>query len=116
MLIYSTPLKNKSLAYIKFNGRQFEVVIRDEADSSVCNEIFKYREYRAADGIIKNTIHPILDVGAHAGFFTLYCRALNQKVKIFALEPERKNLMAFKNHLKINKITGVIPFHEFNGR
>lgn len=92
---------------VKFNSQQFEATIRDEADSSVFAEIFKYHEYRVAEAVIKNARNPILDIGAHAGFFVLYCRALNKKVKIFAVEPEKNNLAALKNHLKINKITGV---------
>lgn len=81
--------------------------LRDEADESVRNEIFKLREYRAADEAIKNASSPILDVGAHAGFFSLYCRSLNSKVKIFAIEPEPNNIVALQKHLKENAIKGV---------
>ncbi len=76
-------------------------------DESVFNEIFKFKEYRVADEVIKNAKHPIIDVGAHAGFFSMYSRALNEKVKIFAIEPEPNNLEALKKHLKINKISRV---------
>lgn len=86
---------------------KFKFFLRDEADESVRNEIFKLREYRAADVAIKNAVSPILDVGAHAGFFSLYCRALNPKVKIFAIEPEPKNVAALKKHLKENAVSGV---------
>lgn len=37
----------------------------------------------------------------------MYARALNPKVKIFAIEPEPNNLEALKKHLKTNKISGV---------
>jgi FkbM family methyltransferase len=95
----STPLK--------FNNQDWQVNLRDDVDGSVFNEIFKIKEYRRAEEVIVNARYPIVDVGAHAGFFTMYCRALNEKAKIFAIEPEPNNLETLKKHLKINKISGV---------
>lgn len=92
---------------IRFNGHNFKVLLRDEADKSVLSEIFKYREYKAAENIIKSAKLPILDIGAHAGFFTLYCRALNAVVPIIAVEPEKNNLQQLQKHLKLNNIIGV---------
>ncbi len=94
-------------ANIKLNGHTWQVYLRDEADQSVFNEIFELKEYRSAEDVIKTAKHPIIDVGAHAGFFSMYCRALNQKVKIFAVEPESENLKLLKQHLADNKILGV---------
>ncbi len=85
----------------------WQVHLRDETDQSVYNEIFKLREYRAAEDAIKNAKHAIVDVGAHAGFFSMYSRFLNKKVKIFAIEPEPNNLKSIKQHLTKNKILGV---------
>ena len=92
---------------LKLSSRQWQVYLRDEADQSVFNEIFKLKEYRAADEAIKSAKFPILDVGAHAGFFSIYCRALNKKVKIYAVEPEPNNLKLIKQHLVENKILGI---------
>ncbi|TSC85106.1 MAG: FkbM family methyltransferase [Parcubacteria group bacterium Gr01-1014_13] len=92
---------------LKLNGYDWHVYLRDEADQSVYNEIFKLKEYRSADDVIKNAKHPIIDVGAHAGFFSMYCRSLNKKVKIYAIEPEPDNLNLFKQHLAENKILGI---------
>ena len=72
---------------VKLGGNSWQARLRDEADQSVFNEIFKLGEYRSADEAIKNAKDAIVDVGAHAGFFSMYCRALNKKVKIFAVEP-----------------------------
>ncbi len=96
-----------NLTPLKFNNQNWQVNLRDEVDESVFNEIFKFKEYRTADEVIQNAKNPIVDVGAHAGFFSMYARALNEKVKIFAIEPEPNNLEALKKHLKINKISGV---------
>ncbi len=92
---------------LEFNNCLFQFIIRDEADESVCNEIFKHREYRIADEAIRNAKDPVVDVGAHAGFFSIYARSLNPKIKIFAIEPEPRNIEAFNNHILINKISGV---------
>lgn len=91
----------------KFGEKTLRVFIRDEADQSVFNEIFRLGEYRAAEEAVRGATDPIIDVGAHAGFFTLYCESLNPKAKIFAVEPEPENFLALKKHLKENKITNV---------
>lgn len=91
----------------KFGAKSWRIFLRDEADRSVFNEIFKLREYRSAEEAIRNAEDPIIDAGAHAGFFTLYCKALNPKVKIFAIEPEPGNFSALKRHLEENKIKNV---------
>jgi len=92
---------------IKFAGSEFKLFPRVGADVSVMREIFKLREYRVVEEIIKSASEPILDAGAHAGFFCLYCRALNPKVKIIALEPEENNLKLLEKHLKENRTKGV---------
>lgn len=92
---------------IDFNSKKTILNYRDEADVSVLREIFKVREYRAAEEVIKAAIEPIIDAGAHAGYFTLYCRALNPKVKIFAVEPEKNNLEILAKNLKDNEADNV---------
>ncbi len=92
---------------LKLGENNWQVYLRDEADQSVFNEIFKLKEYRAAEEIIKTAKHAVVDVGAHIGFFSMYCRSLNKQVKIYAVEPEPDNLEALKQHLDENKILGV---------
>ncbi len=88
-------------------GQRYKINLRDGADESVLNEVFKFREYRAADEIIRNALNPIIDVGAQAGFFVLYARSLNPTVPILAIEPARDNVAALGGNLKANSITGV---------
>lgn len=90
-----------------FNNREIKGVWRDEADESVWAEIFRWREYRAAEPVIQETTFPILDLGGHAGFFVLYARALNGSVPIFTLEPENGNLKAIAQHIRENTVDGV---------
>lgn len=94
------------LTLINFKDKQFQIDASTEADISVAAEIFKHREYRVADEVIKHA-QTILDVGAHKGFFALYCVALNPTARIFCLEPEKSNLAALKLNKKNNKLKNV---------
>lgn len=87
---------------INFNQKNINYILRDEVDDSIFNEIFKYREYRQTEEIIKKASGAIIDVGAHAGFFSLYTAALNPSVKICALEPEPANFSALEENIKLN--------------
>ncbi len=87
---------------INFNQKVIQLNLRDEVDVSVFNEIFKYREYRQVEELIKTTNNAIIDVGAHAGFFSLYAAALNPSSKIYALEPEPDNFLALNQNIKLN--------------
>jgi len=100
-------VKSMQKITLKLGENDWQVYLRDEADQSVFNEIFKLKEYRSADDTVKAAKYPVVDVGAHAGFFSMYCRAINKKIKIFAVEPEPGNLKLLKQHLDENKISGV---------
>jgi len=91
---------------LKFNGQELNLQIRDEADQSVMREIFKLREYKVAEEKIAEA-RVILDVGAHAGFFTLYCRILNPSADVYAMEPIPENIEALKEHVEKNNMEGV---------
>ncbi|PIT87766.1 MAG: hypothetical protein COU31_01175 [Candidatus Magasanikbacteria bacterium CG10_big_fil_rev_8_21_14_0_10_40_10] len=97
------------MSEVFYQGKNFKLKAdsRDEADQSVWNEIFKFKEYRAVESIIASAKFPIVDVGAHAGFFVLYARDLNPVVAIYALEPAPDNLEALRQNLRLNNINGV---------
>ena len=92
---------------LTFNNQQFSIYIRDEADQSVVAEIFKLREYRKAEDVIRRAQATIIDVGAHAGFFSLYVRALNPIVPVVAIEPEANNINLLEQHIKENNLSGI---------
>ncbi len=92
---------------ISFNGHTYKITIRDVADKSVAAEIFKLREYRIAEEVIKSATNSILDIGAHSGLFTIYARALNPDVFIVAVEPESANLALLKEHIKENGLANI---------
>ena len=92
---------------LNFRGQKIRLFLRNEADRSVMREIFKLREYGVAEEVITAATYPIVDAGAHVGFFALYCRVLNKKAQIFAVEPVKDNLDLLFKHVKENKISGV---------
>lgn len=95
------------MSIIKFKNNKFSVDLKDEVDRSVANEIFKFREYRAAEKTIESSLEPIFDVGAHIGLFSLYIRALNSKVPIVALEPEMDNFSRLEETINRNGIQNI---------
>lgn len=93
-----------------FNHQNFSVTLPDEAARSVWAEIFKEREYKAAETTIISAQEPIVDVGAHIGLFVLYARALNSNVPIYALEPELENFKLLNKNIKENKLSQIKTF------
>jgi len=92
---------------IKFNGKKLKFHIASDADSSVLNEIFVEKEYRPIEKYIEKANFPVLDIGAHKGFFSVFASTLNQNVSIFAYEPEEENFRALKKHVKTNHCKNV---------
>lgn len=92
---------------VKSNGKIFQLPIRDDADASVAAEIFKEREYRIVEPVIMSAKDSILDIGAHAGFFSLYARSLNPLVKIVAVEPEPNNFQFLNKNLTENGVENI---------
>ncbi len=92
---------------IKFNDKKVNLILRDQVDISVMREIFKIREYKKVEDVIRNAKFPILDVGAHAGFFSIYASSLNSKIKIYALEIEKNNITTMKKNFENNEISNV---------
>lgn len=86
----------------------YEVEVIDEAGLSVASEIFKHKEYRRAESMIKETQDVIVDVGAHVGLFAIYCRSLNPNCEIICLEPEEKNYAVLRDNLSKNKIQNAV--------
>jgi len=90
------------------NGKKINLLLRDEVDESIVNEIFKFREYRGVADIVKEADKAIIDVGAHAGYFSLWASAYNSKAKILALEPVEDNFDFLKQNLSQNKFKNIL--------
>lgn len=54
----------------------------------------------------------VIDVGAHVGYFTLLMAVLvGPTGRVLAFEPSPENYQRLLNHLAINGLTNVTPFH-----
>lgn len=89
------------------NGKKINLILRDDVDESIVNEVFKFREYRGVQEIVQNATEPIVDVGAHAGYFSLWTTVQNPKIKIYALEPVGENFDLLKQNLAENNFKNI---------
>jgi len=92
---------------IKFKNKSLRLKVRDAADLSVVGEIFKVRDYRAAEPLLTAAPTRIIDAGAHIGVFTLYCRALNTAAEILAIEPDPQNRLLLQENLRLNDLVNI---------
>ncbi len=93
---------------IKFKGQNLSFDLPTEADQSVFDEIFRDNEYRDIEGLIVKAKNPILDLGAHKGFFSIYASILNtNNAQIYAFEAAEENFLEAKKNLKENHIKNV---------
>jgi len=92
---------------INFNHQQINITYRNDSDLSVIDEFFVDKMYRSVEPIISATKYPILDIGAHIGVFSLFCRAFNQTAPIICIEPEPDNFKLLKQNIKTNNLSGV---------
>lgn len=93
---------------IKFKGQNLSFDLPTEADQSVFDEIFRDNEYRDIEDLIVKAKNPILDLGAHKGFFSIYASVLNENnAQIYAFEAAEKNFLEAKKNLKENHIKNV---------
>lgn len=93
---------------IKFKGQNLSFDLPTEADQSVFDEIFRDNEYRDIEDLIVKAKNPILDLGAHKGFFTIYASILNENnAQIYAFEAAEENFLEAKKNLKENHIKNV---------
>ncbi len=91
---------------IKFEGRELVFDLPTEADQSVFEEIFRDREYRELEDILRKA-EVVLDLGAHKGIFSVYASVLGVE-QIYTFEPDVDNFAAMKEHLKMNGVKNVL--------
>jgi FkbM family methyltransferase len=78
----------------------------------IFDEIFMERIYDRGLGKRKFTIDKydtVIDIGANAGFFSVYAANLAYRGKVYSFEPEKENFSSLIHHIKINRIDNVIP-------
>lgn len=53
-----------------------------------------------------------LDLGAHAGYYTLLYKAVNKKSTVYSFEPVESNYKFLQKHIKMNNFENIIPFNK----
>ncbi len=96
--------------YHNFNNLNFSYYLRDDVDFSVFNEIFKFVEYKSSIDLIKKSTMPIIDIGAHVGFFSIFVSCLNKNIFVYAVEPEKKNFELLEKHKNENNLKNIKTF------
>lgn len=91
----------------RFKNRELILQLDSEADLSVFSEIFQDLDYRLLEQIIEKAQHPILDIGAHIGLFSLYASCINNNIQILAFEPDPDNFQLLKKHLHQNHCSNI---------
>lgn len=94
---------------IKIFGKRVILTMRNEGDYAIAHELFLDHQYRFCDEVIRKTQNPIIDIGGHLGFFSLYASLLNPIVPIYSFEPHDGNFALLKENLKQNHIKNVVP-------
>ncbi len=92
---------------VKIFGKTVDLIMRNDGDYSVASELFLDHQYRFCDEVIKSTKNPIIDIGGHLGFFSLYASLLNSSIPIYTFEPHEGNYQLLKTNLKNNRIKNV---------
>ena len=86
--------------------------VQKEMSETLCAD--KYYE-NATTAFLMRTIKPgdtVIDVGAHVGYFTLLMAVLvGPSGRVLSFEPNPENYQRLLNHLAINGLTNVTPFH-----
>lgn len=90
-------------------GKKITLSLRNEGDFAIANELFLDHQYRFCDEVIRKSMAPIIDIGGHLGFFSLYASLLNPNVPIYSYEPHEGNYTLLKENLKNNHIKNVHP-------
>ena len=95
MFDYAGPLRKTRLSVRNNNG----------ADVFIVSEVFQHECYHLA---FENKIKYIMDLGANAGFTTIYFSRIFPGASFVCVEPIPENIAALKRNLQLNKLNAVV--------
>ncbi len=92
---YTTPIRN------------IDVVVRDNggSDAFIFSEVFSHRYY---DFALPTTPETILDLGANAGFTSIFFARKYPNANIIAVEPVASNLEILRRNIELNHLDVTI--------
>lgn len=98
--------KEGILTYKTRNGFLLEIMGNSD-DRFILDEIFVMKLYNPHEFEIKEGDN-VIDVGAQIGLFSMYASRLAKNGRIFAFEPDSKNLKMLQKNFILNYIKNVI--------
>ena len=102
-------IKDKRLFDIKIG--KYRIWLRKESSASSIMtflEIFKYRQHTKHPEFLGKKDNIVFDIGANEGFYTLWMKRNNPKLKIVALEPVPSTFKLIEKNVRSNKLKDVI--------
>ncbi|MDP2673193.1 MAG: FkbM family methyltransferase [Nanoarchaeota archaeon] len=97
---YFGKIKNKYIVYKLRNGLKYKIR-GGSTDRFIINEVWIHKSYNPKGfEINKNDI--VIDIGAHAGIFTILASYYAKNGKVYAFEPMKENYELLKENIKLN--------------
>ena len=107
--IYANLYTKHHNIYVKINSKQYSFWYRsvDFDDlNMMCRENLKYWESNSREifAILSLSSRTVFDIGSYTGIYALVAAKSNNKVNVFAFEPNPDLFSALQKNLKLNRI------------
>lgn len=95
-------------------GARFLFDWRNPVDKKVAVGLYERRQIGLLTALAKHYKPEIfLDIGAHAGLYSVLVKTLCPAAAVHAFEPDRTNLSQLRGNLFVNRLDGDVHVHEF---
>lgn len=107
---YFGKIKNKYIFYKLRNGLIYKLR-GGSTDRFIINEVWLHKSYNPRGFEIKpNDI--VVDIGAHAGIFTILASHYAKNGKVYSFEPFKENYNLLLENISLNKVKNVKAFNQ----
>lgn len=103
-LVYYNIIKSPYVFLVTRDN--FRIKLRNfSSDVHIFAEIWLENSYLKQIKLENNSV--IIDVGAHIGLFSIYCKKMCNPCWIYCYEPEHENFEILNDNVKLNKISNI---------
>ena len=102
---YLGKIKNKYIFYKLRNGLKYKLR-GGSTDRFILNEVWVHKSYNPKGFEIKPR-DVVVDIGAHAGIFTILASYYAKNGKVYAFEPMKENYELLKENIKLNSAENI---------
>ncbi len=107
---YLGKIKNKSVFYKLRNGLIYKLR-GGSTDRFIINEVWLHKSYTPKGFEIKQN-DVVVDIGAHAGIFTILASYYAKNGKVYAFEPFKENYNLLLENINLNKAKNIQAFNQ----